>query len=102
MYARRILATAMITLGWTALAQCKDVAVISNKSNAVVGITFPELVKICKGQVSRWPDGKPVRFITRDPASPEMKLELEKIYAMSKDDVKAAIANANHGRSDHP
>ena len=102
MYARRILATATIILGWTALAQCKDLALISNKSNEVVGMTFPELVKVCKGQVSRWPDGKPVRFITRDPASPEMKLELEKIYAMSKDDVKAAIANANHGRADHP
>jgi ABC-type phosphate transport system substrate-binding protein len=100
--ARRILATAMIILGWTTLAQSKDLALISNKSSELVGMTLPELVKVCKGQVSRWPDGKPVRFVTRDPGSPEMALVLEKIYAMSKDEVKEVIANANHGRADHP
>lgn len=102
MRARRIFATAMIILGWTVLAQSKDLALISNKSSEVVGMTLPELVKVCKGQVSRWPDGKPVTFITRDPGTPEMKLMLEKIYAMSKDEVKEVIADANHGRADHP
>jgi ABC-type phosphate transport system substrate-binding protein len=89
-------------LSWTVLAQGKDLALISNKSNEVVAITLPELVRVCKGQVSRWPDGKPVSFITRDPAAPEMKLLLEKVYGMSKEEVKAAIASANHGRADHP
>jgi ABC-type phosphate transport system substrate-binding protein len=89
-------------LGWTALAQGKDLALISNKTNEVVAITLPELAKVCKGQLSRWPDGKPVSFVTRDPSSPDMKLLLEKIYGMSKDEVKAAIANANHSRNNHP
>ena len=107
MHSRRLLAAALVVLGWTvlgwtALAQGKDLALISNKSNEVVTITLPELVKVCKGQVSRWPDGKPVSFITRDPAAPEMKLLLEKVYGMSKDEVKATIASANHGRADHP
>jgi len=100
--AQRVLATALVILGWTALAQSKDLALISNKSNEVVAITLPELVKVCKGQVSRWPDGKAVSFITRDPAASEMKLLLEKVYGMSKDEVKAVIAGANHGRGDHP
>jgi hypothetical protein len=107
-HARRVLvhyiptfATAVVILGWSGLAQSKDLAVISNKSNEVVAITLPELVKVCKGQLSSWPDGKPVSFITRDPAAPEMKLLLEKVYGMSKDEVKAAIASANHGRGDH-
>ena len=99
MYSRRILATALVVLGWTAVAQGKDLALISNKSNEVVAITLPELVKVCKGQVSHWPDGKPVSFITRDPTAPEMKLLLEKIYGMSKDEVKATIASANHSRA---
>ena len=99
---RRVLATALVLLGWTALAQCKDLALISNKSSELVAITFPELVKVCKGQVSRWPDGKPVSFITRDPTAPEMKLVLEKVYGMSKDEVKALIVSANHGRTNHP
>lgn len=106
-HSRRLLAAALVVLGWTvlgcaALAQGKDLALISNKSNEVAAMTLPELVKVCKGQVSRWPDGKPVSFITRDPAAPEMKLLLEKVYGMSKDEVKATIASANHGRADHP
>jgi hypothetical protein len=105
-YSRRVLAAALVIcfsfLGWTVAAQAKDLALISNKSNEVVAITLPELVKVCKGQVSRWPDGKPVSFITRDPAAPEMKLLLEKVYGMSKDEVKATIASANHSRANHP
>jgi ABC-type phosphate transport system substrate-binding protein len=89
-------------LAWTTLAQAKDLAVISSKSNAVAALTLPELVKICKGQLSRWPDGKAVSFVTRDPTAPEMKLLLDKVYAMSKDEVKTTIADANHGRTNHP
>jgi hypothetical protein len=100
-HSRCALAAALFMLGWTATAQCKDLALISNKSNEVVAITLPELVKVCKGQVSRWPDGKPVSFITRDPTTPEMKLLLEKVYGMSKDEVKATIASANHSRANH-
>ena len=106
MHSRRVLAAVLVVcllfLGWTAVAQAKDLALISNKSNEVVAITLPELVKICKGQVSRWPEGKPVSFITRDPTAPEMRLLLEKVYGMSKDEVKATIASANHSRANHP
>ena len=31
-----------------------------------------------------------------------MKLVLEKVYGMSKDEVKALIVSANHGRTNHP
>ncbi|HWY52853.1 MAG TPA: hypothetical protein VNZ03_00215 [Terriglobales bacterium] len=102
MHWRRVLATGLVGLAWTTLAQAKDLAVISSKSNAVAALTLPELVKICKGQLSRWPDGKAVSFVTRDPTAPEMKLLLDKVYAMSKDEVKTTIADANHGRTNHP
>ena len=102
MYSRRILATALVVLGWTAVAQGKDLALISNKSNEVGAITLPELVKVCKGQVSHWPDGKPVSFVMRDPGAPDMKLLLDKVYGMSKDEVKTLIVNANHSRANHP
>ncbi|MGA8489984.1 MAG: hypothetical protein WB711_06145 [Terriglobales bacterium] len=104
MHSRHVLAAALVVffLGWTTPAQGKDLALISNKSNEVVAITFPEMVRVCKGQVSRWPDGKPVSFITRDPTAPEMKLLLEKVYGMSKDEVKATITSANHSRANHP
>jgi hypothetical protein len=100
--ARHLLASALVVLGWTILAQSKDLALISNKVNGVRALTQPELMKVAKGQTNRWADGKPVSFILRDPGLPEMKVVLDKVYAMSKDEVKAAITSANHGRVDHP
>jgi len=83
-------------------ALAKDLAVVANKANTLNQITLPDLVKICKGQTNRWPDGKPVTFITRNPSSPDMKIVLEKIYGMSKEEVAATIVAANHGRTNHP
>src|ERR1700733_3391264 len=99
---RRAVTAILIVLSWSAFAWAKDLAVISNKSNSVQSVTLPELAKICKGQVDRWPDGKAVSFITRDPTLPDMKLLLEKVYGLSKEEVKEVIANANHGRTNHP
>jgi hypothetical protein len=65
-------------------------------------MTLAELVKVCKGQTQRWPDGKPVSFVTRDVGAPEMKMVLDRIYGMSKDDAKATILKANHTRINHP
>jgi ABC-type phosphate transport system substrate-binding protein len=99
---QRILVSTLILLGSTFLAQARDVALVSNKANSVTLLTMPELVKICKGQTNRWPDGKPVTLITRNPTSPDMRLLLEKVYTMSKDEVNALIITANHGRANHP
>lgn len=91
----------MTVLGWTAAAAAKDIALISNKTNHVEAVNLPDLVKICKGQTSRWPDGKPVTLVIRDPGSSDMKLVLQKIYEMPKEDVAALIANANRNRQSH-
>ena len=99
---RHIFIIGWMLLALAAAAAGKDLAVIINKSSPVTGLTLADLVKICKGQNSRWPDGKPITFITRNPASPEMKLALEKVYVMRKDDVIAVIAAANRGRTNHP
>ncbi len=92
----------LLILSWSLLAASKDMALVSNKSNSATSVMLPDLVKICKGQTSRWPDGKLVTFVMRDPASPEMKLVLDKVYGMTKDEVNALIAAANHGRTNRP
>jgi ABC-type phosphate transport system substrate-binding protein len=84
------------------LAAARDLAVVSNKSNAVSAMALPDLVKICKAQTNHWPDGKPVTLIMRSPASPEMKVFLEKVYELPEDQVRDVIASANHGRASHP
>jgi ABC-type phosphate transport system substrate-binding protein len=84
------------------LASAKDLALVANKDTPLKSIAFTELVKICKGQTGKWPDGKLVTFVTRSPASPEMKLVLQKVYGMNADEVNDLIGAANHGRIDRP
>ena len=102
MPARRVLAIVLLVVVWSAAAVSKDMALVAHKSNSLTTVSLAELIKVCKGQTNRWPDGKPVTFVTRDPASAEMKIVLEKIYEMPKDEVKALIVSANHGRVNHP
>ena len=92
----------LMVVSYTASAMCKDVAVIANKTTHVPTMSLHDLVKVCEGQVKRWPDGKPVTFVMRDPSAAAMRLILDKVYGMSKDEVLNFIAGANHGRTDHP
>ena len=102
MFYRRILGILLFCALSVPLATARDLAVVSNKSNSLSAITVPDLVKVCKAQTNRWPDGKPVTLIMRAPSSPEMKLFLEKVYELSEAQVQELIATANHGRANHP
>jgi ABC-type phosphate transport system substrate-binding protein len=83
-------------------AAARDIALVSNKTNTVDAISVADLIKVCKAQTDRWPDGKPITFVMRSPSAPEMKLILEKIYGMSEKEVSSLIVASNHGRSAHP
>jgi len=80
----------------------KDMALISNKNTSVPTMGLADVVKVCKGQMGHWPDGKPVTIIMRQPGSAEMRIVEEKIYALSSQEVRELITSANHSRSDHP
>lgn len=84
------------------LASARDLALVSNKANTVGAITLPDLVKVCKAQTNRWPDGKPVTFVIRNPSAPEMKVVLEKVYGLSENELNGLITTSNHGRPNHP
>jgi ABC-type phosphate transport system substrate-binding protein len=93
----------LLVLGLLAFpAAAKDVALVSNKSNSLPAIALPDLVKVCKGQMSRWPDGKPVTIVMRQPGSADMKMVEEKIYSLTSQDVRELIASANHNRAERP
>lgn len=102
MFFRRIIRIALFLVAGLAAASARDIAVVSNKANAVSAITLPDLVKVCKAQTNRWPDGKPVTLIMRAPSSPEMKIVLQKVFELPEADVKDLISTANHGRANHP
>jgi hypothetical protein len=99
---RRFLSFSLFLAASVSLATARDLALVSNKANALSAITLPDLVKVCKAQTNRWPDGKPVTFIMRSPATPEMKVLLEKIYEIPEPQVADLISTANHGRTNHP
>ncbi len=102
MLRQRFLAVSIFILITASLASARDLALVSNKSNAVETITVPDLVKVCKAQTNRWPDGKPITFVMRSPSVPEMKVVLEKVYGMSESEVNSLIVTSNHGRPTHP
>ncbi len=102
MFHRKTLSVLLFLAASVSLAAARDLALVSNKANSLSAITLPDLVKVCKGQTNRWPDGKSVTFIMRNPSVPEMKLFLEKIYELPESQVKELIATANHGRMGHP
>jgi hypothetical protein len=99
---RRTLSLCLFLALSASLAAARDLALVSNKSNSVSAITLPDLAKVCKGQTNKWPDGKSVTFIMRNPSAPEMKFFLEKVYELPESQVKEVIASANHGRAGHP
>lgn len=102
MFYRRILATTLFVATGLSVASARDLAVVSNKANGLSVITLPDLVKVCKAQTNRWPDGKPVTLIMRAPSAPEMKMVLDKIFELPEPQVIELIAAANHGRANHP
>jgi len=98
----RVLIIGAFVVASVSLAAARDLALVSNKSNAISGMTLPELIKICKAQTNRWPDGKPVTLIMRSPSAPEMKMFLDKVYELPGDQVQELVSTANHGRTNHP
>ena len=102
MFYQRFLRISIFVLVSASLASARDIALVSNKSNAVSAMSVSDLVKVCKAQNNRWPDGKPVTFVMRSPSAPEMKLVLEKLYGMSDSEVNGLIVTSNHGRTNHP
>ena len=102
MLCHRFLRVCIFIMIAASLAAARDIALVSNKSNAVGALTVPDLVRLCKAQTSHWPDGKPVTFVMRSPSAPEMKIILEKLYGMSENELNSLIVTSNRGRPAHP
>jgi hypothetical protein len=92
----------LLVAATAAPAHAKDLALISNKAGGIGAINMADLVKVCKGQTGRWPDGKPVTLIMREPGSADMKVMVEKIYSLTPQELRELITVANHGRADRP
>ncbi|HEY6763660.1 MAG TPA: hypothetical protein VI386_02725 [Candidatus Sulfotelmatobacter sp.] len=99
---RRICGILLLLMAGSFPAAARDLALVSNKANNMNAVTMADLAKMCKAQMNRLPDGKPLTFVMRPPSAPAMRMFLEKVYGMSESDVNGLIASANHGRTNHP
>jgi len=102
LFHRRLFILSLFLAASASLAGARDLALVSNKANSLSTITLSDLVKVCKAETNRWPDGKPVTFVMRAPSEPEMKMLIEKVYGLGEPAVKDLITTANHGRTNHP
>ncbi len=102
MLCHRFLRVCVFIMIAASLAAARDIALVSNKSNALGALTVTDLVRLCKAQTSHWPNGNPVTFVMRSPSAPEMKIILEKIYGMSENELNSLIVTSNRGRPAHP
>lgn len=102
MVLKRLIAIALLVTGGAVAVQAKDLALIANKGNGLSEITMAELVKVCKAQMNKWPDGKPATFVMRSPATPEARIVVDKVYGMTPEAVDALVSTANHERTNHP
>jgi ABC-type phosphate transport system substrate-binding protein len=83
-------------------AAARDIAVVANKGTAQTGLTLAELIKLCKGQTTKWPDGRLSTVVLRDPTAPEMKLVVEKIFASTPSAAKELIDTVNREHRSRP
>jgi hypothetical protein len=75
----------------------KQLAVIVDKANSVSGMTAADLTKVFKFDNRKWPDGRNVVLVLREPSSPEMQAVIERLYHMQPDEVKALLAGHRSG-----
>ena len=95
--ARRICVLLLLLAGLGATSQAKQLAVIVDKTNNTGGLSAADLTKVFKFDNHRWPDGRPVILVLRDPSTPEMQTAIQKLYKMQPDEFKALLAAHSSG-----
>ena len=67
---RRIWVLLFLIGGLIASGEAKQLAVIVDKTNNTGGLSTTDLAKVFKFDSHKWPDGRPVILVLRDPSTP--------------------------------
>lgn len=89
---RKFCALSLVLAAMAVSAHARQIAVVVDKSNNLGGLTTAELVKVFKFDSRKWPDGRNVTLVMRDPSSPEMRDVLDKLYHMQPEELRNLIA----------
>src|ERR1700686_5149960 len=80
------------------VAAIKNMAVVVAAGSKLQDVPLAELAKLCKGAQKLGPDGHSFTLIMKDPESPDMRIVVQKLFAMSPTDLKNALAKLNETR----
>ena len=73
----------------------RQLAIIADKTNPTTNLTAAELVNIFSARTWKWPGGKPIVLVVRDPWPDDMQLVLLKLLKMTSQEAHAFI-QAHH------
>lgn len=96
-YVSRFLVLLLLVASLGASSEAKQLAVIVDKTNNLGGMSANDLAKVFKFDSHKWPDGRSVILILRDPSTPEMQTAIQKLYHMQVDEFKALLAAHQSG-----
>src|ERR1051326_325452 len=89
----RLLTLVLAAVLITPLAYSKQLAVVTDASNAVTEMSSAELIKIFNLHTRSWADGRTVVLVLRDPSSSEMHIALRKLFNMTQSEASTFIQN---------
>jgi hypothetical protein len=76
-----------------ASCEAKHLAVIVEKNNSVASLSSADLLKVFKFDRAKWPDGKNIVLVLRDPSTPEMQTAINSLYHMQPAEFKSLLAS---------
>ncbi len=82
-----LLGLAIFSLALQGAAQAGDMAIVVSPGNPVTNVSFGDLQKMFAGAKRSWPDGQPIKLVTRGPGCIE-RLVLLRLMAMSEGEYK--------------
>jgi hypothetical protein len=93
----RFIVLLLLVAGFAVSSEAKQLAVIVDKTNNLAGLSSSDLSKVFKFDNHKWPDGRSVILILRDPSTPEMQTAIQKVYHMQPEEFKALLAAHQSG-----
>jgi ABC-type phosphate transport system substrate-binding protein len=85
------IALALVLIACCLPSEAKHMAVVVNKGNSTDNVTSVDLSKIFQANTRKWPDGKNITLVVRDPSSPDTQEALQRLYKMTQNEVKAFV-----------
>jgi ABC-type phosphate transport system substrate-binding protein len=72
----------------------EPLAIVVNRNNPISEVSLAELRRLFRGQRSRWPNGRRVTLVMRDPGAPERDAILLSLYGLEEEEYRRTYLRA--------